>query len=142
MSDRTYGVVFEASEDSAVEFFSELNAPTFLRLTRLDADELWGVYAEGWPGDREVLEDVAIRASARLGKCLLYRYDDILGHYCVLFENGTKTRSQDVEDCETPRFRGDVFKVFGHGSDLHDTVEKAFRWGDGDWEFETGLHQK
>ena len=129
MSDRTHGVIFEAEEEDAVEFFRKLDHPTFLRLTSLDSNGLWGIYTEGWPGDQEVLDEITRSASIILNTSLRYRYVDDAGHLCDLFENGERTRSQDPDDPSVARFPGDVFKAFGRARTMHDVVEHAFAWG-------------
>ncbi|MEO2034780.1 MAG: hypothetical protein ABGZ35_22090 [Planctomycetaceae bacterium] len=142
MSDKTHGVVFEATQKDAVDFFQSLNHSTFLRLTALDSNGLWGIYTEGWPGDQKTLDEIALSASLVLNTSLRYRYVDDAGSLCDLFENGLRTRSQDPDDPSVPRFSGDVFKAFGRTRALHDVVEVAFAWGGNeDWLLENDWNQ-
>lgn len=137
MSDRTDGVIFESDKDRAVDFFCNLEPVTFLRLVRLDApgpwgvaDALWGIAAEGWPGDREVLDEIAQEASIAFSVSLRYRYDGCVGSLSDLYEDGQRTRTQDEEDRSTPQFRNDVFTVFGRDRTMHEKAESALLWGD------------
>jgi len=137
MSDRTNGVVFAADEDVAVEFFSDLEPTTFLRLTQLDENDLWGIYAEGWPGDREVLDEIARLASVAVGVSYRVCYDGAVGPLDSLFENGERTQSMDPDDQCTQPWQGNVCKVFGRHSNIDDTIEAAFKWGGNtDWVLE------
>lgn len=132
MSLKIKGAIFASGEDAAVEFFCNINPTTFLRLTELEPG-LWGIYAEGWPGDQEVLDEIARSASVTFGMSLSYFYHSTVDFISELYENGRLTRTEDTTDTETPQFTGCVFEVFGRDSSLHDVVETKFNWHNQDW---------
>lgn len=137
MGDDRHGVIFEASEEAAANFFSDLEPKTFLRLTRLDSKNVWGIYAEGWPGDGEVLNDIARLASITFQKSVRYRYADAVGFLSDIYEQGQRTQTEDADDPSVPQIRGDVFQALGLNQNMHDVVEAAFTWaGNNNWVLE------
>lgn len=137
MGDDRHGVIFAASEEHATNFFSDLEPKTFLRLTLLDTKNVWGIYAEGWPGDGEILNDIARLASITFGKSVRYRYADAVGFLSDLYEQGQRTKTEDADDRSVPRIRGDVFQIFGLKQNMHEVVEAAFTWaGNDNWVLE------
>lgn len=132
MSDRTNGVLFETTERLAVEFFRELTPRTFLRLTAIDEQGLYGIYAEGWPGDREVLDEIASRASGEFGMSVRYCYEGAVGFCNSLYENGQQTRSDDSPS-DPSQHCPSVQSLFGRDSSCDDLIEQALCWRNPNW---------
>ena len=133
MSDRTEGVLFQATEEEANRFFSELEPVTFLRLTPMEAGVLWGIYAEGWPGDHDVLDAVASLASKRTAVAWRVWYDGVAGCLDSLFRNGQRVESANPDnDC--PQLNSKIHSVLGCHTVTDGTIEAAFRWaGNTEW---------
>jgi len=129
MSDKTNGVLLAATEEEAVQFFQELPPQTFLRLTPVADDVLWGIYAEGWPGDQDVLDTVVCLASKQTGAALRVWYDGVAGCLDNLWRNGQRVESANPHhDC--PRLNSKIHSVFECSALSDDTIEAAFCWAD------------
>ncbi|MEZ6059220.1 MAG: hypothetical protein R3C19_02545 [Planctomycetaceae bacterium] len=129
MSERLHGVIFEADEATAADFFCELPPVTFLRLVPLESSGLWAIFTEGWPGDNDVLDDIAIKCSRQFGKVVRYAYDSRVDFFSDLYEHGVLTQSQMPKERGVPLLAKYPFPSNAKEPGLDEQIDSAYRSG-------------
>ena len=136
MSNKINGVVFEASEEQAVDFFCNLEPKTFLKLTLLDGDDLWGISAEGWPGDAEILDEIARLVSVVTGIGYRVCYHSAVGFCDSLYKEGKCVHTMDPDTPNDMLSEG-ASRFFGRVSKVDETIEVVCSGrGTDDWVLE------